>query len=311
MRLTTLIFLLVLLAGCSSNRKFENADQFKEWIAGKTFTSEGNDLDQLDSHGNYHSPISSLELKFNGSVMTYEGCPPEQYQVSQDLENNWVVSFNTCDKGDPFELVIPPTGDMYLQSYDYDLSHMEEGSSTNVYEKLDAIVTKKVTRGPTMEITDEHDVAEPKPLTKAQVDSAKMVDSTHIADPSKMTADTGKVYDSTQKIKAIETQPIGDDTTSLIVQTNTEKGSQYIMSDKLPLSYQYANMIFTFKANAEKVIMESYNETGLTGTFDCLHQGVYLYINGGMEDIFTCEAGKVKWHHGNTNDVQLYQVKIK
>jgi hypothetical protein len=294
---------LIFFSSCNS-RKFETNDQFKKWVEGKTFTSKGNDLDQYDSHGNYHSPVGTLELKFDGDKLTYQGCPPQNYNVYQD-ENDWVVGFKSCDDNDLFELVIPASGDMYVRSLDYDLSHMEEGSSSSAVNKLDAIVSKKVTKGPTMEITEEHEVI---PLTKAHIDSATKADSTVVIPDSPKVGGTNEVKkDTVQKIQIKEMQPIGNDTTPLIAQINGKDS----LSDKLPLSYRNGNTRLTFsRTSVENIIkLDCYNETGLYATFDCEQQGVFLYVKG-TQDIFSCGAGKVHWFNRNTNvQVQLYQVK--
>jgi len=224
MKFFSVLFVAILFLGCKK-RTFETPDQFKQWVAGKTFTSAGNDLDQWNSQGAYASPVGPLELKFNGDQVTYQNCYPEPYNVYQDIESgNWIVGFNSCSPSDSFELVIPSSGDIYVQGMDYDISRMEQGSSSNVYDKLDAIVHKEVKRGPTMEITDEHDVNISDLTANSLGDShmQKMGDTTRKAAP----------VDTATKIQIRKMEPIGRDTTPLIVETNTERGQQSQVSEQ-------------------------------------------------------------------------------
>lgn len=194
---------------------------------------------------------------------------------------------------------------MYMRSMDYDISHMEEGSSSSAVNKLDAIASKKVTRGPTMEITDDHTVV----INNAGQDSAKM----RLVEPNKPKNDT-PVVDTQKKIQVKKTEPIGTDTTSLIVQTHTDKGNEFNISDKLPSSYQNGSDIYTFSkegGGTSLISLEWYNDKGYGGSFLCEQQGVFIYVKG-TQDVFSCTDGNVHLGNRNTNsDVQLYQVKVK
>jgi len=207
MKYLSLIFISIVLLGCK-RRTFETPDQFKQWVAGKTFTSVGNDLDQWNSQGAYASPVGTLELKFNGDQMTYQNCYPDTYNVYQDIESgNWIVGFNSCNPSDSFELVVPSSGDIYVQGMDYDTSRMLQGSSTNVYERLDAIAHKRVVRGPTMEITDEHSVT--LPINEPQGTPMKKMDDTNQKAHSVATVKKIQISDTlTQKPKIRNGNPL-------------------------------------------------------------------------------------------------------
>jgi hypothetical protein len=130
------------------DRIFETEVEFKAWLNDKHFTSDGKDVEQMDIHGNLHMPVGTLELRFANNKLIYESNPPQNYDALYDA-GKWVVSFKKTPDGDDFELVVPPTGDCYIRSIDYDTSKMEEmaGSAIN---KLDAISSKHVVDGPIM-----------------------------------------------------------------------------------------------------------------------------------------------------------------
>jgi len=139
--------------GGGDSNGMQSPDEFKQWITGKHFTSIGNDLEQTDLQGNLHSPVGSLELAFGTNTMTYQNCSAESYSVYQDSNGSWVAQFKKCGSGDDFELVIPKSGDYFVRSIDYDVSKMEQ-SATSAINRLDAIASKKVERGPLMRISN-------------------------------------------------------------------------------------------------------------------------------------------------------------